>query len=276
MDNIRLILLLIGAVIVLGIYLYGRYEGEWSRRPKRDKRQPSRLPPDELPVLDDLDDDIDLLPEFDRAGQRHADADLEWHDEVPADEPPVMIRATRPGRQAEPKREPVPPAPERRSAAAERKPAMPERKPAAPGRIFSLFILAPSGVPFRGPILLAALEDAMLEYGDMQIFHRSVVIDGKRQHQFSVANIREPGYFDLSAMENFTTEGIVLFLQVTPGVDAVRAFDAMVESAKMIADELGGTVCDATRSFLTKQTIGHLREEVIGCQLQQRVMKTGS
>jgi hypothetical protein len=35
-------------------------------------------------------------------------------------------------------------------------------------------------------------------------------------------------------------------------------------------------VCDATRSVLTRQTISHMREEVIGCQLQQRVIKTAS
>mgnify|MGYP000393896820 FL=1 len=77
-------------------------------------------------------------------------------------------------------------------------------------------------------------------------------------------------------MEHFTTEGIVLFLQVLPGMDAVRAFDAMVESAMIMADDLSATVCDATRSVLTKQTISHIREEVIGCQLQQRVTKTAS
>ena len=68
----------------------------------------------------------------------------------------------------------------------------------------------------------------------------------------------------------------MLFLQVAPGTDAVRAFDAMVESAMIMADELSATVCDATRSVLTKQTISHMREEVIGCQLQQRVIKTAS
>jgi cell division protein ZipA len=137
-------------------------------------------------------------------------------------------------------------------------------------------VLAPSGVPFRGTVLLDALEDAHLEYGDMQIFHRNEVVDGSERRLFSVANIKEPGIFDLAAMEHFSTEGVVMFLQVAPGMDAVRAFDAMVESATILAEELGGTVCDATRSVLTKQTISHMREEVIGCQLQQRVIKTAS
>jgi cell division protein ZipA len=125
-------------------------------------------------------------------------------------------------------------------------------------------------------MLLDALEAAHLEYGDMQIFHRNEEVDGSERRLFSAANIKEPGIFDLAAMEHFTTEGIVLFMQVASDADAVRAFDAMVESATIMADDLSATVCDATRSVLTKQTISHMREEVIGCQLQQRVIKTAS
>jgi cell division protein ZipA len=115
-----------------------------------------------------------------------------------------------------------------------------------------------------------------MEFGDMQIFHRVEVVDGHEKVLFSAANIREPGTFDLSAMENFTTEGLAFFMQVHNDVDAVWAFESMVESARILADSLDGTVCDATRSVLTKQTIGHMREEVISCQLHQRVANTAS
>jgi cell division protein ZipA len=110
----------------------------------------------------------------------------------------------------------------------------------------------------------------------MQIFHRTDTVDGDRKTLFSAANIKEPGIFDLSAMETFTTEGIVLFLQVPGAVDAVRAFDAMVESARILADNLDSVVCDAQRSVLTNQTISHMREEVVSCQLQQRVANAAS
>jgi hypothetical protein len=35
-------------------------------------------------------------------------------------------------------------------------------------------------------------------------------------------------------------------------------------------------VCDASRSVMTNQTISHMREEVISCQLQQRVANAAS
>jgi cell division protein ZipA len=262
MENIRLILLLIGAVIVLGIYVFSRMQGQWRwpdirlpefRLPRRSKPHKSRLQRSSLAEIDDIDTDFEA--DIDRFGS-------------PVTGDPLEAAA-----------EPAP-----GTTVIRRKPRPPEGKPADPGnskrpagnKIFTLFVMAPSGVPFRGPMLPAAFADAQLEYGDMQIFHRSELVDGRKQHLFSAANIKEPGFFDLSALEHFSTEGIVLFMQVAPGLDAVRAFDAMVESARALADELGGTVCDATRSVLTKQTISHLREEVIGCQLQQRVIKTAS
>jgi cell division protein ZipA len=110
----------------------------------------------------------------------------------------------------------------------------------------------------------------------MQIFHRSELVGGQLKHLFSVANIREPGILDPATMENFTTEGVALFMQVPGSVDAVRAFDAMVEAARILADKLDGTVCDATRSVMTNQTTSHLRDEVISCQLQQRVANKAS
>jgi len=266
MDNIRLILLLIGAVIVLGIYVFSRMQGQWRwpgislpKLPRRSKQRKSRLRRSSLPEIDDIDADVDFDagfdPDIDRIRLQVSDDPLEQHDE-PAPGTTV-IRARAPRTQ-------------------EKQPRAPENKQSVSDRIFTLFIMAPSGVPFRGSVLLGVLGDAHLEYGDMQIFHRSELVDGREQHLFSMANIKEPGIFDLAAMEHFTTEGVVLFLQVVPGMDAVRAFDAMVESAMILADELSATVCDATRSVLTKQTISHMREEVIGCQLQQRVIKTAS
>lgn len=266
MENIRLILLLIGAVIVLGIYVFSRMQGQWRwpgislpKLPRRNKPRKSRLQRNSLAEIDDIDTDVELDAGF--------DADIDSIGLQVSGDPLEDNHEPAPGRTVIRARTPRTP---------ENRPRAPEKKPPASDRIFTLFVMAPSGVPFRGSVLLGALEAAHLEYGDMQIFHRNDMVDGSERHLFSAANIKEPGIFDLAAMEHFTTEGIVMFLQVAPGMDAVRAFDAMVESAMILADELSATVCDATRSVLTKQTISHMREEVIGCQLQQRVIKTAS
>jgi cell division protein ZipA len=245
MDNMRWILLLVGAVIVLGIYVAGRLQ-EWRKSRPAPRPAERRVAPRTrelepgLEQIDDIGSDDNVDAELERLGQ------LLTEDAAPVREPEVVeVRAARP--------EPVP-----------------------CDKVFSLFVLAPARVPFRGPMLLGALQAAGLEYGDMQIFHRTEMIDGQEKHLFSVANIREPGTLDPAVMDNFTTEGVALFLQVPGAVDAVRAFDAMLESARILANKLDGTVCDATRSVMTNQTTGHLREEVISCQLQQRVANTAS
>jgi cell division protein ZipA len=243
MDNMRLILLLIGIVIILGVYFVTRLQGRRPAAPQHRRRPPVSSLDEARPAGDPLDaveSDDSVDAELERLGQLIAE-------EAPPAAPTPVVEA--------PAEKP---------------------EPARCDKVFTLFVLAPAGVPFRGPVLLGGLAAAKLEFGDMQIFHRAELVNGQEKVLFSVVNIREPGTFDLSAMEHFTTDGLALFLQIPGAVDAVRAFDAMVESARILADALDGTVCDASRSVMTNQTIGHMRDEVISCQLQQRVANKAS
>lgn len=253
MGNLRWILLIAGAGIVLAIYLFGLYQSRKENLPRRSSshRAPPVLSQDDS--FDDFNYDDDLDDVVNQVGELYAENGLE---EAPFDDGYLPGTGDAAGNYATP--------------------AADSTETGYPDKVFTLFVMAPRGVPFRGPVLLAALADAGLEYGDMQIFHRTEVVGGREKVLFSAANIKEPGIFDLSAMEGFSTEGLVLFLQIPGGVDGVHAFDAMVESARILADNLDSTVCDATRSVLTNQTISHMREEVISCQLQQRVANAAS
>jgi cell division protein ZipA len=247
MDNMRWILLLVGAVIVLGIYIADRMQAWRKSRPAR-RRAGRRA----APLKQDLEPGLERME--DTGSDANVDAELEQLGQLLAEDAASV----------------------RQSPVVEVRAAKPDPVPVPFDKVFSLFVIAPAGVPFRGPMLLGALQAAGLEYGDMQIFHRSEVINGQVKHLFSVANIREPGILDPAAMENFTTEGVALFMQVPGAVDAVHAFDVMLEAARILADKLDATVCDATRSVMTNQTTSHMRDEVISCQLQQRVASTAS
>ena len=238
MENMRWILLLIGILLVVGIYVVGRLQLR-EPKPRKRRRSVGRLRRKTEPALGG-----EAMERFSADDPGYMD-ELLSEDEAAARQPAADIH---------------------------RKPA--ELLP--PDKVFSVFVTAPTSVPFRGPVLLGALAAAKLEFGDMQIFHRIELLDGQEKILFSLANIREPGTFDLSAMEEFTTEGLALFMQIPCAVEAGRAFDAMIESARILADNLDGHVCDARRSALTQQTIRHMREEVINCQLQQRVAQTAS
>ena len=250
MENLRWILLIVGAGIVLGIYLFSLYQNRKEALPRHTGSQRTAPVLSQEDRFDDFDYDDDLDDVVNQVDVLYLEDGLTAD---PFDDFSPAMAMSEGAMQ-----------PEDNAASA------------VPDKVFVLYVMAPRGVPFRGPVLLSALADASLEYGDMQIFHRIEYIDGQEKVLFSAANIKEPGIFDLSAMESFTTEGIVLFLQIPGSVDGVHAFDAMVESARILADNLDSAVCDATRSVMTNQTISHMREEVISCQLQQRVANAAS
>ena len=249
MENLRWILLIAGIAIVLAIYLFGVYQNRKDSLPQRGSGQRTAPVLSQDDDFDEFDYDNDLDDIVNQAGAMYAEDVLL---EDPLDDSTPL------------------------AGAAGEESSVETSASVSPDKVFTLYVMAPRGVPFRGPVLLGALADASLEYGDMQIFHRTEFINGQEKILFSAANIKEPGIFDLSSMGDFTTEGIVLFLQIPGSVDGVHAFDAMVESARILAGHLDSSVCDATRSGLTNQTISHMREEVISCQLQQRVANAAS
>ena len=240
MENIRWILLLAGFVVVLGIYLYGRYHAGRDEAQEQAEHRSARPGSDIDPLFDQPGDSEAVEAELERLEQLISE-DSAQPQEVAADAP-----------------------------------AAPQAPPPEPDKVVTLFVMAPTGVPFPGAFVFEAMETAGLQYGDMEIFHYVDTQSGSGQPLFSVANMVEPGTFDLSAIATFTTRGLVLFLQLPGPADPVQSFDRMVKAARSLADGLGGTVCDATRSVLTNQTIGHMREDVIDYQLRQRVAKTAS
>ena len=245
MENIRLILLLAGCGIVLGVFLLGWLPGRLRASAQRRRRRPVLRGRNSISGEAGINVDGMVDEELEKLGQLMAD---DVSDARLA--PGLEIKASRQQQAAAPA--------------------------AAAGKVFSLSVMAPKGVPFRGPVLLGALADAGLEFGDMQIFHRHELQDGKERLMFSLASVREPGTFDLSAMQSFTTDGLLLFFQVPGQVDALKAFEAMIAAARALANSLDATLYDVTHSVLTNQTIGHMREQVIACQLRQRVAKRAS
>jgi len=92
----------------------------------------------------------------------------------------------------------------------------------------------------------------------MNIFHS--MHQGKTV--FSIAKVVEPGTFDINQISSFDTPGISLILQLPGPVAADVAFEVLISEAFDMANTLGGTVLDADRSTLSKQTVQHMREGV--------------
>ena len=120
-----------------------------------------------------------------------------------------------------------------------------------------LNVLAQKGQRFNGDGLVTALRNQGLMYGEMSIFHR--VDPATKAKLYSIANLVEPGTFDLSEMEQLSSPGMTFFLQLQGQDDATLAFDDMLKTARNIAVELGGEVRDEQMSMLTGQTTEHMR-----------------
>lgn len=125
-----------------------------------------------------------------------------------------------------------------------------------------MHLMAASGEVLDGRDLLDALLAAGLRYGSMKIFHRHTSEDGSGPVLFSVANSVNPGTFDLSRMDEFSTPGVSLFYAMEDVDDPMMAFDSLLTAAKKMATELGGVLKDESRSVLTRQTEEHYRQRI--------------
>lgn len=118
------------------------------------------------------------------------------------------------------------------------------------------------GEHFKGQQLFEALHKAGLIYGEMNIFHYPGDDKAETFALFSLANIVEPGTFDLQDAENFSTPGISLFMRLPSRADNNEAYDKFVHIAQLIAADLNGELCDETRSQLTQQIITYKKEQI--------------
>lgn len=132
----------------------------------------------------------------------------------------------------------------------------PAKKP-LPDLVVALTVIADSATPISGQQLLDATRLAGMSYGAHRIFHRMV----QGEALFSMANILEPGYFDLAAMESFSTPGLALFMRLPGKSDGSIAVKQMVDAARLMAQRFNGRLCDERRRPLTEQDLARLLDK---------------
>lgn len=135
--------------------------------------------------------------------------------------------------------------------------------PKPQGLVIVINLLARPGLEFNGEKIAQALNNAGLELGDMNIFHYFSQSETQaREKIFSLANMVNPGTFDIDNISALKTQGLTLFMQLPGPVDGLIAFEQMLTTAQSLKKELDGELCDETRSALTYQTISHLKEQI--------------
>ena len=129
-------------------------------------------------------------------------------------------------------------------------------------KIVTLRLMAKDRAGFPAERLVLALRERGLRHGRYGIFHR-LAGDDEDAPLFSVANLVEPGSFDLTRLKADRYRGISLFTVLPGAGGGVEAFDEMTRIARDLALELQGELLDEAGSSLSIQRERFLREEVI-------------
>ena len=184
------------------------------------------------------------------------------------DTPPAapVPKGAEPGAGAEPR-----PGSGRRSGSEPRRPSPaeeprpePEDEAESGELIVVLTILSPEDREIPGPLLQETLAAFDLQPDDYGMFHHYGSGQGSEGDPvFSVANVMEPGVFDLAEMDELTTPGLCLFLRRPGPLPATVAFDLMLDVGSRLALATRAVLCDQQRCRLTVQATQALRERVV-------------
>lgn len=137
-----------------------------------------------------------------------------------------------------------------------------KRKSDAYEKLVMLYLAAKSGHTISGAELVLAAEKVGLIHGHHNIYHRLADSSAGSEPVFSMANVIQPGYFDLDRIDTLTTPGVSFFLTLPGPLTAVQAWDSMLPIAERMAQLLDAVLLDSERNALGRQRILHIKEEL--------------
>ena len=239
-EGLRWILLIIGLLIVGGIYYFGTRR---DRAQARAERQQAADPAsDPVPRADPAQRsaeplDENLERELNRLGQL---INEDWQPGSPGD-------AGAHPQAAAPAQEPE---------------GAPVDLPSNPDKIVTLLLLYRGGGQLNGREIAEAAEKVGLTFGDHHIYHRVQTGDGHQSPIFSMANVVNPGTFDRDRPDHQNTPGVCLFLTLPNQLSALDAWDAMLAAGRRLSELLDIELLDENQSSLSRQRTASIREEM--------------
>lgn len=249
-DPLRITLLIAGVIVVVAIYFFGR-------RPRPRLSKDSLAPenravhPSEYQDLNQLGAEVGEVKVIREAPAEEAMEMPQISPQQPPEEesPSATGQAVAAGGQ--------------QTRPAESVEASPAESSGQPERFIILHIKADDNRPYQGSLLINVLQETGLVYGAHQIFHYEHKRGKRRELWFSVANMLEPGSFDLENIDRFQTRGLSLFMRLPmPEGSGVPAFTQMMACAQRLTQKLGGQLLDENHQPLTVAAITRLHKEV--------------
>ncbi len=129
-------------------------------------------------------------------------------------------------------------------------------------KVVTLRFIGRDQTGLSGERAVFALREAGLVHGKYGIFH---YLPGEESDEplFSVANLTEPGSFEAVYFEVTTIPGMSFFMVLPGPGDPVVCFDAMVQTARALTQELNAELFDERGSSWSIQRERFIREEII-------------
>ncbi len=150
--------------------------------------------------------------------------------------------------------------PRRLAAKPKAEPALPAEPPSVE-ELLILNVLARPSTRFSGAELFAALRSRGLKFGNMNIFHCTDPLT--KMVQYSVANVVEPGTFDMADMDEFRSPGLCFFMQLPGPEHPGQALEDMFKVAMSVSTELRGELKDEQHNLITPQMVEHYRQRIM-------------
>ena len=257
MNELRLLLLFLGACLIAGIYFWSVMQERRAQRQKTVRDYTATDHSAEMKLSSGSDSEIDYNSAL--AGLKNSmtsDAELSI-DNLSLKDEPEKARSTS-----------VSPD-ETRSAKPENSETANNHSTASIPvdeiqKIITFNIIPRAREFFHGAEIVEVMESVDMHLGDMDIYHHYGVGDMKMNRPlFSLANIREPGSFSIEQLNELKTPGLVMFMCLPTVFDAEVVFELMLNTAQRMAEQLGADVCDEKRALLSENTIDEIRASVL-------------
>ena len=118
-----------------------------------------------------------------------------------------------------------------------------------------MHIIAEKDAPFDGQAVIKALQAHKLRFGEQQIFHRILEEDGKKLTIYSVANMVKPGTLSPEDLKDTSVPGLTLILNLPAPIESLKAYDDMLHAAQHMSSTLGGSLLDEGFMTLSREKI---------------------
>ncbi|WP_315568966.1 cell division protein ZipA [Haemophilus parahaemolyticus] len=118
-----------------------------------------------------------------------------------------------------------------------------ESEPEIPADMITFYVVSAEGYQFEGEHVVQCLEALGFEYGEYNIFHRYKHLGNSNSPViFSVANMMQPGVFNLNNLKDFSTIGLVIFMHLPTDGNLKTNLRLMLQCTERLASALNGFV----------------------------------